>query len=119
MGICHTYCRYTNLKGPSPLRQQVLDTSPQHHQCWFQRTLKTPQKRPRQLYKTRLGTAMDWHPILMNGTFEVRHSIPQCGPKRFYETLITISTTVYKMEMQQREEMRASQQKQATSILRI
>lgn len=68
------FCRFMSLKDLNRLQQQAPDTSRPHRQSWSQPALRTRQKRRRQPYKTRLVTAKDWHPTLMNGTFEVRRT---------------------------------------------
>lgn len=68
------FCRFMSLKDLNRLQQQAPDTSRPHRQSWSQPALRTRQKRRRQPYKTRLVTVKDWHPTLMNGTFEVRRT---------------------------------------------
>lgn len=64
--------RSTSLRAQNLLQQQALDTSRPRRQCWSQPAPRIRQKHPRQPCKTRLATAKDWHPTLMNGTSEVR-----------------------------------------------
>ena len=74
--ILYSIRRYTSLKDPNPLQQRAPDTSRPHRRCWSQPAPRTRQKHRRQPCKTRLATAKDWHPTLMNGTFEARGASP-------------------------------------------
>lgn len=139
------FCRFMSLKDLNRLQQQAPDTSRPHRQSWSQPALRTRQKRRRQPYKTRLVTAKDWHPTLMNGTFEVRRTNSlsmwtkrMSRKKTLKKTIHFHSTHIHThihahiiirytrkhtrmgLEQEQQQEMRAkASTKQATSVLRI